>query len=97
MITLKQGMRLSAIVDKLDIKLPDVNKGEDVFGAELMFQLLAKAHKAEKEIYALVADLRGCTAKEAEDVDLVELIGELAQDAGVRDFLSSAVTSQAQG
>ena len=57
---------------------------------------LRTAHRAEKEIYSLVADIRGCTIKEAQDVDLVEFVQELVADEGVRDFLGSAVASQAQ-
>ncbi len=105
MITLKQGMKISAILDKMDLKLKTRTIGKDgksvpvsqeELGADLIMQALAKAHRAEKEIYSLVADIRGCTIKEAQDVDLVEFIRELVADEGVRDFLGSAVASQAQ-
>lgn len=105
MITLKQGMKLSAIIDKMELRIKTRvtnEKGESVplsqeeLGADLIMQALSKAHKAEKEIYSLVAELRGCTLKEAENIDLAQFVGELISDAGVRDFFGSAVASQAQ-
>lgn len=96
MITIELGMKISAIVDKLDLKVPDPNKGQAFFGADLMMQALAKAHRAKVEIYDLVAEVKGCTVKEAKAVNLMEFIKELGETEGIKDFLSSAVTSQAQ-
>jgi len=96
MITIEQGMKISAIIDKLDLKVPDPNKGQAFFGADLMMQVLAKAHRAKTEIYDLVAEVKGCTVKEAKAVNLMEFIKELGETEGIKDFLSSAVTSQAQ-
>ena len=96
MITIEQGMKISAIIDKLDLKVPDPNKGQAFFGAELLMQVLAKAHRAKTEIYDLVAEVKGCTVKEAKAVNLMEFIKELGETEGIKDFLSSAVTSQAQ-
>ena len=96
MITIEQGMKISAIIDKLDLKMPDPNKGQAYFGADLLMQIVAKAHRAKNEIYGLIAEVKGCTEKEAKQVNLVEFIRELAETEGIKDFLSSAVTSQAQ-
>ena len=96
MITIELGMKISAIVDKLDLKVPDPNKGQAFFGADLLMQVLAKAHRAKTEIYDLVAEVKGCTVKEAKAVNLMEFIKELGETEGIKDFLSSAVTSQAQ-
>jgi hypothetical protein len=96
MITIEQGMKISAIIDKLDLKVPDPNKGQAFFGADLLMQVLAKAHRAKTEIYDLVAEVKGCTVKEAKAVNLMEFIKELGETEGIKDFLSSAVTSQAQ-
>ena len=95
MITIELGMKISAIVDKLDLKVPDPNKGQAFFGADLLMQVLAKAHRAKTEIYDLVAEVKGCTVKEAKAVNLMEFIKELGETEGIKDFLSSAVTSQA--
>lgn len=96
MITIEQGMKISAIIDKLDLKVPDPNKGQAFFGADLMMQALAKAHRAKTEIYDLVAEVKGCTVKEAKAVNLMEFIKELGETEGIKDFLSSAATSQVQ-
>ena len=96
MITIEQGMKISAIIDKLDLKVPDPNKGQAFFGADLMMQVLGKAHRAKTEIYDLVAEVKGCTVKEAKAVNLMEFIKELGETEGIKDFLSSAVTSQVQ-
>ena len=94
MLTLKQGLKLSAIIDKLDIKISNPNGKPEEIGADLMMQIISKAHKAEKEIYAFVAEIRGITPQEAEKIDLVQFIKEMASDAGVLNFFKSAVKSK---
>jgi len=92
MLTLKQGIKLSAIIDKLDLKITDPKASADKVGADLMMQIISKAHKAEQEIYAFVAETKGITPQEAENVDLVQFIKEMASDTGVVNFFKSAVT-----
>lgn len=100
MITLKQGIKLSAIIDKLalDVDTTKVNdKGKEIkktqeeFGADLMVQIISKAHKAEQEIYAFAAEIKGITHQEAESLDLIEFVKELLSDAGVTSFFKTAV------
>ncbi len=91
MLTLKQGIKLSAIIDKLELKITDPNATQEQIGADLMMQIISKAHKAEPEIYAFVAEIKGISPEEAEKVDLVQFIKELVSDAGVRSFFKSAV------
>ncbi len=91
MLTLNQGLKLSAINDKLDLKITDPKASQEQIGADLMMQIISKAHKAEKEIYAFVAEIKGITQQEAENVDLVQFIKEIASDAGVVNFFKSAV------
>lgn len=91
MLTLKQGLKLSAIIDKLDLKITDPKASQEQIGADLMMQIVRKAYRAEKEIYAFVAEIKGITAKEAESVDLVQFVKELISDAGVMSFFKSAV------
>jgi hypothetical protein len=91
MLTLKQGLKLSAIIDKLDLKITDPKASQEQIGADMMMQIISKAHKAEKEIYAFVAEVKGITPQEAEKVDLIQLIKEMASDAGVVNFFKSAV------
>ena len=92
LLTLKQGLKLSAIIDKLDLKITDPKADANKIGADLMMQIISKAHKAEKEIYAFEAEAKGITPQEAENVDLVQFIKEIASDAGVVNFFNSAVT-----
>jgi len=91
MLTLKQGLKLSAIIDKLDLKIADPKADAEKIGSDLLMQIVAKAHKAEKEIYAFVAEVKGITPQEAEKVDLIGFIKEIAADAGVINFFKSAV------
>lgn len=92
MLTLKQGLKLSAIIDKLDIKISNPNAKAEEIGADLMMQIVRKAYKAESEIYAFVAETKGISAKEAENVDLIKFVKELVSDSGVINFFKSAVT-----
>lgn len=105
MLTLKQGIKLSAIIDKLEftVKTTETNdKGEKVYltqeevGSDLMMQVLSKAHKAENEIYAFVAEIKKITPEEAAEIDLMKFIQDLMSDAGVLDFFKSAVKSKVQ-
>lgn len=91
MLTLKQGLKLSAIIDKLDLKIADPKADAEKIGSDLLMQIVAKAHKAEQEIYAFVAEVKGITPQEAEKVDLIGFIKEIAADAGVINFFKSAV------
>lgn len=91
MLTLKQGLKLSAIIDKLDLKIADPKADAEKIGSDLLMQIIAKAHKAEQEIYAFVAEVKGITPQEAEKVDLIGFIKEIAADAGVINFFKSAV------
>lgn len=88
---IKQGIKLSAIIDKMELKITDPKADKEKVGADLMIQLVSKAYKAEKEIYSFVADIKQCTPKEAESVDLVEFIKEVGNISGLGDFLKSAV------
>lgn len=91
MITIKQGIKLSAIIDKMDIKITDPKASQEQTGADLIIQIVRKAHKAEQEIYSLIAEKKGITVQEAESVDLTVFIKEIASDSGFLNFFKSAV------
>lgn len=104
MVSLKQGIKISAIIDKLDVKidfkeLMDENGdiSQDLAGAELLIQILKKAHTVENELYELVADIKKCSIAEAQDVDLAELVKEKFSDSNFATFFKSAVRSKLQG
>lgn len=91
MLTLKQGLKISAIIDKLDIKIVNPNGTQEQVGADMMMQLVSKAHRAEQEIYAFVADIKKVDLAEAESIDLVAFIKEIITNSGMVDFFKSAV------
>ena len=92
MLTLKQGIKLSAIIDKLDLKITDPKASQENVGADLMMQIISKAHKAEQEIYSFIAEIKSISVKEAENVDLIEFIKEAVSDSGLMSFFKSAVS-----
>ena len=105
MLTLKQGVQLSAIIDKLDIKITTLKKAEGQtdadlqkqFGADLIMQVIRSAYKAEQEIYAFIAETKKIDIKDTESIDLIEFIKELISDPAVAGFFNSAVKSEGQG
>lgn len=100
MLTIKQGIKLSAIIDKMEIQLKvtetdekgnRIRKTQEEVGAELITQMIRKAHKAENEIYAFIAEVKSITVKEAENINLKEFFQEIFNKE-VFDFFKSAVT-----
>lgn len=96
MLTLKQGIKLSAIIDKLELKISNPKDNPEQVGADMLMQIIRKAHKAEKEIYTFVAEIKKCTVDEAENIDLIQFIQELFADSGAANFFKSAVKSKVQ-
>jgi len=97
MFTVKQAITVSRIIGKLDLKISDPKAGANEVGADLMMQLVSKAHKASEDIYKLVAELKGCTVKEAEDVDIVAIFeDEKIMGGKLVSFFTSAVKQQLQ-
>lgn len=105
MITLKQGIKLSAIIDKLDLQIKTKVKNEqgeyvqlsqEEVGADLIMQFVRKAYKAENEVYNFVAEYKKCSVEDAQDVDLIGFVKGLFADEATVSFFKSAVTSSAQ-
>lgn len=90
-MTIKQGLKMSAIIDKLDIKINNPKATSEEIGSDLIMQLVTKAYKAENEIYNFVAVEKECTTEQAAEIDLVEFIKELISDSGFMGFFKSAV------
>ena len=73
MLTFKQGIKLSAVIDKVDIDVDSIvamfsgaraknrsaRENQMALGFELVLQVARQAHKAEKEIYNFVASVKG--------------------------------------
>jgi hypothetical protein len=97
MITIAQGIKLSAIVDKMDIKITNPTGSQAEVGADLMMQIVKKAHKAEGELYAFVAEVKKISVEEAKQADLLEFIKELTSSPELMGFFGDAVKSKGQG
>jgi hypothetical protein len=95
-MTIKQGIKLSAICDKLDLKIDDPKGDQSKIGADLLMMVLKNAHKAEKEIYSFIAEVKKVTVAEAEEIDLVAFAKEFSDTAGLTDFFKSSVKSNNQ-
>lgn len=91
MLTIKQGLKLSAIIDKLDIKIIDPKASQEEIGADLLMQVVKKVYKAEKEIYEFIMSAKKISEEEAENTDLIEFLKELLSNTGIIDFFKSAV------
>lgn len=91
MLSIKAGLKLSAIMDKMDIVITNPKASQEEVGADLMVQIVKKAHKAEKELYEFIAFYKNCTAEEAQEFDLIELVKELTNDKGFKSFFKNAV------
>ena len=91
MLTIGTGIRLSAIIDKMELKIDNPEGTRAEVGADFIIKVVSKAHKAEAEIYSLVAEVKGCSIEEAPNVDLINFIGELFDSPDVVNFLKSAV------
>ena len=97
-ITGRQLIKISALADKLDLKIDTKADIEDL-GSDVIFQVLKKAHKAEKEVSEVLAIFLECKPEEALDVDLMEkwetfAAGEKGQK--LISFFQSAVVSKAR-
>ncbi len=81
-MTIKQTIKLSAIIDKLGITITNPKAGQEAVGADLIMQIVSKAHKAEVEIYNFIAEIEGIDPKDAENVDIIEFINKLLSYPG---------------
>lgn len=83
-------IKLSLIIDKMgiadDIKKIDKPTDEEV-GKELIMLLITNLHKAENEIYQFIADYKGISKEEAEELDVIPLFKEILNIEGMKDFL----------
>jgi hypothetical protein len=94
MLTLISGIKLSALIDKLDLKITNPEESAEKIGYNLLEQITKKAHTAESEILDFVASVKKCSIEEAGEVELIELIKGLTKESGFMDFFKSAVKSQ---
>jgi len=95
-LTGRQLMKISALADKLDIKLDTKADIEDM-GSDIIWQVMRKAHTAEDEVAGVLAIFLGCKPEEAMDVDLMERWETFAgseKGKSVLGFFQSAAASK---
>lgn len=83
-------IKLSLIIDKMGIakEIKEIDKPTDEeVGKELIMLLLTNLHKAEEEIYKFIAEYKGITKEEAEEIDVISVFKELLNIEGMKDFL----------
>lgn len=90
MLTIKQAVKLSAVIDKLGLKVTDPKASVEQVGADLLLQVVSRLHLAEKELYAFISEVKGISEEQATNLDAWEFIVELFSDPKVRPFFSRA-------
>lgn len=98
-LTGRQLMKISALADKLDLKIDTKADIEDM-GSDVIWQVIRKAHTAEEEVADVLAIFLQCKPEESLDVDLMEKWDAFTtSDKGkkVLSFFQSAAASKAQG
>jgi len=98
-LTSKTLAKLSLIINKMGISslILEINvesENETADKQEVVKKLIAliidNLYKAEDDITTLVADLKGITKEEAENVDLIPIIKDLFSDEKIKSFLKRA-------
>ena len=85
MLTVKQLIKASAMMDKMDISITNPKASQEEVGADLILQIVKKLHKAEKEMIEFIHSVKKCNTEEAENMDAIEVVKEYF------DFFKSAV------
>lgn len=88
-MTIKQSMLLSAIFNKIDLKI-DPNMTTEQVGADVIKQLAKNACKAESEIVDFVANLLKISRQEAEEQDISVVVNAIKADKSFATFFSQA-------
>lgn len=89
MLTPKIIVIISSMIDKMGLEIDDI-KGSDQkeIGKKLLTVLAKRLHKAEQEVYQLIAEYKGITVAEAEHCDFIAVVKELAADSGITGLFS---------
>jgi hypothetical protein len=102
-LKLKDIYRLSAIIDKMQVKtdlnklMDDAKKQPDAqayIGGQMIMILVSRLHMAQKEVSSFLADLTDKTVEELENLSIKEvsdLFKELFSKNDMSGFFNSAV------
>jgi len=97
-LTGRQIMKISALADKLDLKIDTKADIEDM-GSDIIWQVAKKAHTAEEEVSEVLAILLECKPEEALDFDLMskwEAFTDSDKGQKMLGFFHSAAELKAQ-
>jgi len=97
-LTGRQLLKISALADKLDIKIDTKADIEDL-GSDVIWQVMRKAHIAEDEVSEVIAVFLKCEPEEALDLDLFSEWEEFKKSKRGKlfmDFFQSALGSKDQ-
>ena len=70
---------ISKLISKLGFKPTPVGKTWDEFGFEVIWEILINVHKAEKELYELIASLGNLNVSEVPEMDIDEMFDVLKE------------------
>ena len=90
----KDIYRMSRILKKMELKIDEVEgKTQKQVGAELIKNVFENLHLAEKEANEFLADLKGMTVEEFEELSIdqtFEIIKEFKNIKGLSNFFGQA-------
>ena len=86
MLTIKQLIKLSAVIDKMQLKVSNPKAPAEEVGADLLMQAVGKLRVAEREIYEFVAAVNGVTSEEAQNVDIMEFVKEFLSESDLKQL-----------
>ena len=87
MLTLKSTLKLSALADKMQLEIKNIkNATPEEIGADIIGQVIRKAHRATNEIVEFVAEYKKISKEEAENIDIMEVVEILKSEKGIVSF-----------
>ncbi len=82
-------IKLSAMIDKMEIDLSTIQgKTNEETGLKIINLLIKNIHKAEKEVYELIAFKNQIEIEAAKKIDVINFIKDLIKIEGMTDFLA---------
>ena len=90
-LSTKTIMILSEMLDKMEIRneLKNIEgKTKEEVGTELVILITTKLYKVEDLVYTLICEYKGITRDEAIEVDFIQIIKEIVNIPGLKDFLA---------
>lgn len=82
-------IQVSLMIDKMGIDIGSIQgKDDKEVGLKLISLLIKNLHKAEAELYSLIALKNGITSEEAKKENVIKFLKELMQVEGMKDFFS---------